>query len=570
MQAEDQHDGLLADVTSAGFGMQPPHPMRGLQNLHAASTSTSARQGQLSNSNPLMSSKPSLHYDEQYLTLRKSYSYWHEQKPTSEFASKAQNEVWETAARTGTPSTSYPNVTRALTELSTTYNPAGLTAVHLAAIKSNISMLQQIAQACGAGTARAINTPTQLPLNGSPLHWAAAAGNLDACATLIELGADVDSRDMFGTTPLMAACVHQHPLVVCMLILRGAQVELGDECQATALHWAAHADCRDACSILVQAGAPWEACDKFGQTPLHATISRSGLQCAQYLMWVGANPDKADTAGWTPRLMAKWRRYNMKKLGAKRDSSNYKLEIFMWTVGAGGTQACGDSSVSLDTSPRSRYIPGRSRIGAWAVLSNKLFGYYVYVSRVAFLLHDLPGTWGNVLMCLQAIQVPLHLLLWFFYYKTRESSGELEYNQAEYRRVVEKLGDSSQPSALVAWRDFCHVCQLIRPRDTKTKHCSICMRCVPGQDHHCTLLDRCVGNANRWYFIGYTASVSLTCSIFCVLLDAASRRMPSALLSATFWDFVVCVAINMVLLITQMKLYMYPRSFKPHDEALRI
>mmetsp|Transcript_24732 Transcript_24732/g.41318 ORF Transcript_24732/g.41318 Transcript_24732/m.41318 type:complete len:363 (+) Transcript_24732:2-1090(+) len=362
----------------------------------------------------------------------------------------------------------------------------------------------------------------------------------------------------------MVACVHQHVLVVCLLILRGAKLDKGDECNATALAWAAHADCRDACSVLVHAGAAVDACDTYGQTPLHASISRPSLKSAQFLMWVGARPDQADIAGWTPRLMAKWRRLHSKKQGAKHDSTIYRLEILMWTVGTGNTT----SDVTLDTSPRARYIPGRSTLGSKAVLANKVFGYFVYVTRVVPLLHT--GAVSGFLLWLQAVQVPLHIAMWYFYQKTRDSSGELGCDTLEYRSVIEKLGDSSEPSAMLAWKDFCHICQTVRPQNTKTKHCSICMRCVPGQDHHCTLMDRCVGHANRLYFVGYTGSVALVCTVFCILLRAASSRLSSMLLSVTFWDYVFCTGLNLVLVITQLKLRLFPKPIKAFDEALRI
>lgn len=44
----------------------------------------------------------------------------------------------------------------------------------------------------------------------TPLHAAAASGNVLVANTLIEVGADPDARNIFGNTPLHIACLNGH------------------------------------------------------------------------------------------------------------------------------------------------------------------------------------------------------------------------------------------------------------------------------------------------------------------------------------------------------------------------
>jgi palmitoyltransferase len=46
----------------------------------------------------------------------------------------------------------------------------------------------------------------------------------------------------------------------------------------------------------------------------------------------------------------------------------------------------------------------------------------------------------------------------------------------------------------------CTTCQLLKP--ARSKHCSICKRCVAKMDHHCIFINNCVGaNNQRWFVL---------------------------------------------------------------------
>ncbi|KAI1088123.1 zf-DHHC-domain-containing protein [Rostrohypoxylon terebratum] len=46
---------------------------------------------------------------------------------------------------------------------------------------------------------------------------------------------------------------------------------------------------------------------------------------------------------------------------------------------------------------------------------------------------------------------------------------------------------------------LCRTCGLLKP--ARSKHCSVCKRCVHKMDHHCVFINNCVGYGNQHYFI---------------------------------------------------------------------
>jgi palmitoyltransferase len=70
---------------------------------------------------------------------------------------------------------------------------------------------------------------------------------------------------------------------------------------------------------------------------------------------------------------------------------------------------------------------------------------------------------------------------------------------------------------------LCPDCEVIRTK--RSRHCSICNRCVERFDHHCPWINNCVGANNHSYFLLFLISVFV--SLVAVLACMIYRKYPS-------------------------------------------
>ena len=135
----------------------------------------------------------------------------------------------------------------------------------------------------------------------TPLHLSVIAGIFsDVWETLIAAGADVNSKDKFGRTPLHLAAGLEHLSVVQALVDAGADVNSAGKFGNTPLHWAATGGHLAVVQALVDAGASVNSVDKFGWTPLHLAARHGHLAVVEALLAAGADVNSVDRSGDTP------------------------------------------------------------------------------------------------------------------------------------------------------------------------------------------------------------------------------------------------------------------------------
>jgi ankyrin repeat protein len=126
----------------------------------------------------------------------------------------------------------------------------------------------------------------------APLHAAALTRNVKIVEELVKMGASVDLISARRNTPtaLHLAVICSAP-VSAALIRLGAQLESRDACGQTPLFWAVFGTESECVQQLIEAGADLNARNAAGDTPLH--LARSAAN-TRHLLDAGADPTRVN------------------------------------------------------------------------------------------------------------------------------------------------------------------------------------------------------------------------------------------------------------------------------------
>ena len=121
-------------------------------------------------------------------------------------------------------------------------------------------------QATGAGSSRSATSDT----NGTatPLHHAAASGNIALATAELDRRADINARDVNGRTPLFIAVSQGQIAMVRYLLSQHADPNIPNSHRETPLHHAALANSVETVTVLLGAGADINFPTNEGKTPL--------------------------------------------------------------------------------------------------------------------------------------------------------------------------------------------------------------------------------------------------------------------------------------------------------------
>merc|ERR1712232_43672 len=225
-----------------------------------------------------------------------------------------------------------------------------LRVVHVDAVAGNKSVIEDIYRLIWQGE----EDVNQRNYSGfTPLAVAAAAGDVALTALLLERGADVaissvdkselplhhasrfgrdqvvvllaektrdagliDAPNTLGFVPLSLAAAGGHLDIVKLLLKLRASASSRNELRGgvTALHAAIIAGAAELAETLMLFGAPVDATDQLGRTPLYGAAARCDTQCLALLLRHRADPSRRDPHGVSPSDMVPIDHVNKEKV----------------------------------------------------------------------------------------------------------------------------------------------------------------------------------------------------------------------------------------------------------------
>jgi ankyrin repeat protein len=148
----------------------------------------------------------------------------------------------------------------------------------------------------------------------TPLLLASLKGNEEIAKLLLEAGASPNSTNEVGETPVMLAIQFGENNVLNLLLDHGADLTLRSHSRGyTALHLAASRENVSALRILLARKADVNSRDEFGNTPLSVAAAKDP-EVLQLLLDNGADVNSTNKAGGTSLMVAISSQRNLKLL----------------------------------------------------------------------------------------------------------------------------------------------------------------------------------------------------------------------------------------------------------------
>lgn len=139
------------------------------------------------------------------------------------------------------------------------------------------------------------------------IHLAAAENHLGVVPILINTyNANIESRDEYGSTPLLNAVRRGYEPMVQFLLQEGAESNISDGNGLSPIHYAIRLENGiSLCELLRQKGVNFQHQDNLGNTALHTSIEYDlGIDRIQYLLDKGADSNIRNKQGNTPLLLS--------------------------------------------------------------------------------------------------------------------------------------------------------------------------------------------------------------------------------------------------------------------------
>ncbi|XP_021758137.1 potassium channel AKT1-like isoform X2 [Chenopodium quinoa] len=227
--------------------------------------------------------------------------------------------------------------------------------------------------------------PNEPDTNGrTALHTAAANGSENCALVLLAYGADPNLKDREGNVPLWDAIVGRQEALIKLLVDQGATLASGDTAQYA--YYAVEQDNFELLKDVVRYGGDVTLPLSNGCTALHAAVHNGNSTMVKFLLKHGADMDRQDIQGTTPRDLANdAKNEDIKAVVCSKEESSVQSNVKGSEKEASPTlKKINSTDLSMDVTPRTREVTWadkqpRRRVNSFR---NSLFGFMSAASRV--------------------------------------------------------------------------------------------------------------------------------------------------------------------------------------------
>uniref|UniRef100_A0A0A9YIY7 Palmitoyltransferase n=3 Tax=Lygus hesperus TaxID=30085 RepID=A0A0A9YIY7_LYGHE len=372
-------------------------------------------------------------------------------------------------------------------------------------------------------------------LQATPLHWATRQGHLGSVTLLMQYGADPSHWDAEGCSCIHVAAQFGHTSIVAYLIAKGTSPNVQDKQGMTPLMWSCQkVTSLDPTRLLLTFGASTTMQDFiYGHTPLHWAIEVRNPLAVSSLIMHGAPLDIPNNQGVTaysllssPKATSWVGKKVLEKVTehssvSQKDTICHRIKsdkrlryytmvstpfVMFYLVGMtlqsslpypAKTVILFIAALFLHFSTRCVFDDRLVNILPMSVyLATK---FWFYMTWVLWLSPAMP-------LMTSLVFLSLSLLLWHFFLKSwKGDPGVVATTQDQKFRTIIELAERGGFDT----QYFCSSCLVRKP--IRSKHCSVCNKCVSKFDHHCPWVNNCIGARNHRYFIGYLVMLVTMC-----------------------------------------------------------
>ncbi|XP_029189993.2 palmitoyltransferase ZDHHC17-like isoform X3 [Acropora millepora] len=336
--------------------------------------------------------------------------------------------------------------------------------------------------------------PSSVDIEGcSCLHVAVQYSQMAIVAYLISKGMDVDHLDRNGMSPLMWASYRCFGLELTrMLLTMKATVPLADKChQNTALHWAVISNNHNVIRTLLKAGASMDVLNAEGQSPLALAKQKKSkwilMQMQLMLVDKGQGKPAFLHTLTNDKVAQRYVQIGMPffllfAVGAVLEYSS------SWFVMLPLLCAVGITTYYMLLLFSLHYNDNNTTVFGWTLATKAFLYYNIFTVHLYYI---------NTSFILTLFFVNTVGLFYCFYKAWKVDPGLIHITETEqYKTIIELVEKNAFNS-----NRFCSTCLIKKP--IRSKHCSVCDRCVAKFDHHCPWVENCVGDGNHVYFFWY-------------------------------------------------------------------